>query len=395
MNPNPLNYALWMLRVPKNFHAIFVPFSRVSDVHPACRCSIVRISTFWFFDDRFSRVTFWHQPGRNFDREYVCRVIDDPILVHDWHAVAWVSQLRESEPTAARLLEHDLVLWRSHEGLHAWQDLCVHRGARLSAGRVNNSHLACPYHGWEYDTSGQCVRIPAHPDRPPPARARATVYAVQEKYDLVWVCLGKPQREVPAFAEWNDRSFVKVAAGPYLYRAHGPRVVENLLDVAHFPFVHAGYLGDPAEAEIGDYEVEASEMGIVAKDIPVWQPDPDGTGRPARVLYTYEVSRPFIASFTKIHGQNRFSMFACVTPAGERESLAWLIMALNYAHDVPAEELRRFQDVVSRQDIPVVESQRPELLPLDLQAELHLRSDRMAIAYRQWLKKLGLRYGTA
>jgi hypothetical protein len=43
----------------------------------------------------------------------------------------------------------------------------------------------------------------------------------------------------------------------------------------------------------------------------------------------------------------------------------------------------------------VVESQRPELLPLDLQAELHLTSDRAAIAYRQWLKKIGLRYGTA
>jgi len=47
------------------------------------------------------------------------------------------------------------------------------------------------------------------------------------------------------------------------------------------------------------------------------------------------------------------------------------------------------------QDIPVVESQRPELLPLDLQAELHLRSDRTAVAYRTWLKQLGLSFGTA
>ena len=88
-------------------------------------------------------------------------------------------------------------------------------------------------------------------------------------------------------------------------------------------------------------------------------------------------------------------MFSCVTPAGERESIVWLIMALNYAHDVPAEELRRFQDVVTNQDVPVVESQRPELLPLDLQAELHLRADRAAIAYRQWLKKdwAALRHG--
>ena len=70
-------------------------------------------------------------------------------------------------------------------------------------------------------------------------------------------------------------------------------------------------------------------------------------------------------------------------------------MALNYSPETSDEQLRRYQDVVSAQDVPIVESQRPELLPLDLQAELHLRSDRTAIAYRRWLTKIGLRYGTA
>ena len=77
------------------------------------------------------------------------------------------------------------------------------------------------------------------------------------------------------------------------------------------------------------------------------------------------------------------------------DSRIWLIMALNYGHEVPDEKLCRFQDAVSAQDVPVVESQRPERLPLDLQAELHLPSDRAAIAYQQWPKNIGLRYGTA
>lgn len=62
---------------------------------------------------------------------------------------------------------------------------------------------------------------------------------------------------------------------------------------------------------------------------------------------------------------------------------------------LPDEQVRQFQDVIIKQDIPIVESQRPELLPLDLQAELHLRSDRTAIAYRKWLRELGLTFGTA
>ena len=68
---------------------------------------------------------------------------------------------------------------------------------------------------------------------------------------------------------------------------------------------------------------------------------------------------------------------------------------MNYGHDVPEVDLRSFQDKITSQDIPVVESQRPERLPLDLQAELHLRSDRIAVAYRRWLRSMGLTFGTA
>jgi vanillate O-demethylase monooxygenase subunit len=101
------------------------------------------------------------------------------------------------------------------------------------------------------------------------------------------------------------------------------------------------------------------------------------------------------ACFTKAQGKQQFSMLCTVTPVAPSESLSWAVMALNYAHEVPEEDLVSFQDRVTGQDIPIVESQRPELLPLDLQAELHVRSDRMAVAYRRWLKERGLRYGTA
>jgi phenylpropionate dioxygenase-like ring-hydroxylating dioxygenase large terminal subunit len=328
-------------------------------------------------------------------------MIDDPVLVNDWHVVARSSDLGTGKVLATRLLGQDLVLWRSdgtgrdHEGPCAWRDVCVHRGAKLSGGRIQDECLVCPYHGWSYDASGRCVKIPAHPSQLPPTRARASVYQVTEKYGLVWVCLGAPKLEVPDFSEWEDVLFRKVGAGPYIFRAQGPRVIENFLDVGHFPFVHAGLLGDPGHTEVGDYEVETKTDGIVARDIGVWQPDPDGTGRSAEVKYTYRVLRPLTAYFQKSHKDQRFSILNCVTPVDEHESISWLIMALNYGHDASDKQLRSYQDVVSGQDIPIVESQRPELLPLDLQAELHLRSDRIAIAYRKWLTKIGLKYGTA
>jgi phenylpropionate dioxygenase-like ring-hydroxylating dioxygenase large terminal subunit len=322
-------------------------------------------------------------------------MIDDPTLVNDWHVVARSSDAGAGNVRAVRLLGHDIVLWWSNEGLCAWQDLCVHRGAKLSGGRIQDGCLMCPYHGWTYDSSGRCVRIPAHPLQPPPERARTTSYRVSERYGLIWVCLGTPKDDVPLFPEWDDVSFRKVGAGPYVFKANGPRIIENFLDVGHFPFVHAGFLGDPSHTEVGDYEVETTSDGIIARDIPVWQPDPDGTGHSAEVKYTYRVLRPLTAHFLKSHHQQKFSIFNSVTPVDEHESQAWLIMALNYSPETSDDQLRSYQDVVSAQDIPIVESQRPELLPLDLQAELHLRSDRTAIAYRRWLTKIGLKYGTA
>jgi phenylpropionate dioxygenase-like ring-hydroxylating dioxygenase large terminal subunit len=323
-------------------------------------------------------------------------LIRDPVLLDDWHAVARSEDVREDRVFGTRLLEEDIVLWRSEGGkILAWKDLCVHRGTRLSLGTIEGGKLVCAYHGWTYDASGACVKIPAHPEQKPPEKARVTEYRACEAYGLVWVSLGSPASDVPPFPEWADGSFRKVLCGPYRYAASGPRAIENALDVAHFPYVHEGLLGDKAHAEIEDYEVEATAEGLVAKDISVWQPDPDGTGKGARVSYTYRVLRPLTMHFSKRHGSSHFAIFFTVKPEEERRSMAWLWIAMDYGVDVPASELRAFQDRVTAQDVPVVESQRPELLPLDLQAELHLRSDRTSIAYRKWLKELGLSFGTA
>lgn len=325
--------------------------------------------------------------------------LNDPLLRNEWFAAAWSSSLTKNHLAAVQILGQDLVLWRASEGVRAWKDLCVHRGAKLSLGRIcaqeKGECVVCPYHGWEYNAAGECVRIPAHPEQIPPVRAKVESLPVQEKYGLVWVCLGDPQGKIPSFPEAETPGFRLVCAGPYRYDAQGPRVIENILDLAHLPIAHAGMLGDPSNAEIGEYTVTTTSEGIVAHDIPLWQPDPDGTGRPARVLYTYTVERPFTTHLVKAHPTQHFAILGTVTPVDAESSLAWVIIAMNYAHDVPEKELRDFQDTVAAQDIRIVNSQRPELLPLDLQAELHLRSDLIAIAYRRWLRQLGLQYGTA
>jgi phenylpropionate dioxygenase-like ring-hydroxylating dioxygenase large terminal subunit len=319
-------------------------------------------------------------------------VIDDPVLVNDWHPVARVSELVSGGPVAARLLGEDIVLWRSGDDYFAWRDLCVHRGTRLSLGKVvDGASLECPYHGWTYGRDGRCILMPAHPEQTPPTKACVDVYHATVRHGVVWVALGDGSSSVPTFELMEEGGHQVLMSGPYRVRASGPRVVENFLDVGHFPFVHEGILGDRARPEIEDYEAKITPDGVLATGVKVFQPDPYGTGQGSTVTYTYRVHRPLSASFIK-HGDLSFGMLLSVTPHDAVDSSAWMWMAMNYE---PEGSMIEFQDRIFAQDRPILESQRPELLPLDLQAELHLRSDRTAIAYRRWLRELGVRTGTA
>src|SRR5580704_11164423 len=284
--------------------------------------------------------------------------LNDPLLLNEWFAVAWTSSLPENKLEPVRVLGQDLVLWRTCDGVRAWRDLCVHRGAKLSLGRIapseNGACVVCPYHGWEYNSAGECVRMPAHPDQAPPSRAHVDRFVVQERYGLVWVCLGKPVGNIPSFPEGEAPGFRLISTGPYQFHAQGPRIIENILDLAHLPIAHAGMLGDPAHAEIGEYLVTTTAEGIVARDIPIWQPDPEGTGRAATVHYTFWVDRPFTMRSSKKHLNQNYTIFFAVTPVDAERSLLWFVLAMNYAHDVPEAELRHFQDLLAAQDISIV-----------------------------------------
>jgi len=343
-------------------------------------------------------------------------MLHDPVLWNDWHPVASIYQLREQRILATRLLGEDLVIWQADHQIQVWRDLCIHRGAKLSGGHLATAPaaesntapesgsstaaatcLVCPYHGWRYDSTGHCVQIPAHPKQAPPQKARATSYPVQVRYGLVWTSLGEPTTDLPPFPEWEQPGFVTAPCGPFdRVRAHGPRIIENFLDATHFAFVHAGVLGDPAHAAIGEYEVEIRDDGVFSEPIAVYQPNPFGD-RAGTVQYIYSAFRPLTAHFTKKSPNATNGLLLVVTPHDELDCTAWFVVATTTAED--SEQLRIDYTprigAIFEEDRAIIESQRPELLPLDLQAELHLRSDRMAIGYRTWLRQLGLRYGTA
>ena len=324
-------------------------------------------------------------------------MIDDPVLLNDWYIVAAARELADEAMLPVRLWDEELVIWRHDGRVMAWKDYCIHRGAKLSLGRIADGTVECPYHGWRYNAAGVCTLIPAHPDTQPPVKARAVVYRAVECDGYIWVSLGDPAKEPPRFPEWSDDGYRKVLVGPYNYHGNPFRTVENFLDAAHFPFVHANINGDPDDPEpIGDYEVFSDEDGVRTGPIARFQPFGDHRGIPVTAYYQYNCSRPLSAYFEKDTGEgNRFCTFMAVTPLAEDDCLLWVQIAINYGFDLPEPQILERQDTVYNQDKPIIESQRPHPLPLDLKEELHVRSDKYCVAYRRWLKELGVTWGVS
>ena len=135
-----------------------------------------------------------------------------PPLLGCWYAGAVSSDLAPGTLKGVVLLSTPILLCRTKDGrVSAMLDLCPHRGMLLSFGRLDGDRVECPYHGWQFSSGGQCVKVPAVPDFTPPASQRVQAFEVQEAFGLIWVRLESSDSQLPVFAAETDEHLRKVA----------------------------------------------------------------------------------------------------------------------------------------------------------------------------------------
>ena len=317
-----------------------------------------------------------------------------------WHPVTQSSAV-SGQPVGITLLGQAVVVWRDQQGvIHAWADQCPHRGARFSLGRVTGDTLECAYHGWQFNSQGRCVHVPALPSFKPPDTHCARVFQAQEAYGLVWVLLGGQSSPLPLFAAEGDPQLRKINCGPYDVATSAPRVVENFLDMSHFGFVHEGWLGSRDQTTVQDYDVNPTQTGLLATGCKAWQPQSNVHSQIAALVeYRYEVTGPFTAVLTKVPDAGsvaiagfRESIGLFICPLEPETSRVWFRLAVadfESTHDT----LQAFQHTIFMQDKPVLESQTPKRLPLQSGAECHSAADKASAVYRRHLRQLGLTFG--
>jgi len=320
-------------------------------------------------------------------------------LLQRLHPVAYGHALARA-PLSATLLERPIVLWRDLNGVpHALQDLCIHRGTALSLGTTAGDEIVCPYHGWHFAADGQCTLIPQiEKGCGIPRRARVPSFTCIERYGIVWVGLEEPRYPLPDIPELEQSQWRVVATGPFAWRSDASRQVENFTDFGHFSFVHPGLLGDPLRPQVPNHEVRTDDQVLHYEIV---RPEaPNSSDFP--VFANFALNKPERRSRYELHlpytivlrlgwgGEAGMVYFFTSQPVSMDRCIGYCLIARNYNLDQEDRVLREFEDVIFAQDQRVVESQRPEQVPFDIAAELHLRFDAVAVAYRRAMKAHGL-----
>jgi 5,5'-dehydrodivanillate O-demethylase oxygenase subunit len=164
------------------------------------------------------------------------------LLRRYWYPIAFVRELDEWPIKQVRLLGENFALWKTPEGGYGiMQERCPHRHASMVYGVVEEGGLRCGYHGWKYDTGGNCVDQPAEPEDST-FRERIIAFAgrAEAMGGMVWVYVGPdPAPELPRYDVFVDPGFIDV--GHSMLPCNWLQIMENSVDPHHVEWLHGQY----------------------------------------------------------------------------------------------------------------------------------------------------------
>ena len=316
-----------------------------------------------------------------------------------WYAVAFSHEVTAA-PRAVTVMGISLVLWRRADGAPVVQlNRCPHRGAALHIGRVVGDQLECPYHGWLFNQEGAATAVPSGaPGGPVPTRARLETWPVAEQAGFVWAFLGDlPESErppLPDVPEHRDPTW-RMISGEFLWNAHYTRVVENAVDIAHAPFVHAGSFGNPDLPQVPPHEVEVADWSVSAA-VDLDAPPPGGLWSFFRRDTTRRKVGTRVTVYLPTHSRLdlrlytgwRMVIFSSNVPVDATHTLTkWTMYRDFFTGSWADADSRKRTLQIFREDQPIVESQRPMRVPDGLSEELHVKADALQLAVRRLNQK--------
>ena len=318
------------------------------------------------------------------------------VLKRFWYPVIPAAQLKDG-PKPFTLLGEEIVLWLDDSGAPcAVADRCCHRTAKLSCGFVEKGAIVCGYHGWTFDGSGACIRIPQAKDPTRKVNFKVPGFHAAERYGHVWVCLGEPLADIPRFEE-AEAGFRRIDQFYEVWRCAGLRLMENSFDNAHVSFVHRESFGNLSEPMPAMSDITETPEGLEFKsEIPVMNRDLANTitgtsgGKTVRITHA-KWYLPFTRKLGITYPNGlKHSIVTSATPIDDASSMIVQFVFRNDSEEqVKAADVIAFDRKVTNEDRPVLESTEYDV-PLDRASgrEFHMPSDKPGLIMRRRLREL-------
>lgn len=320
---------------------------------------------------------------------------DHDAVINAWHPVARAVDI-VTQPMSVTLLGRPVVLWRTPSGtVVAAPDRCPHREAPLSEGTVESGCLVCPYHGWTFGDEGRCVRVPSATEGVPvPPRAHLKPYECEERYGLVWVCIGVPAAPIPDIVQDRDPSFRRINTPVEVWKVSATRMVDNFLDITHFPFVHTGTFGRRQDTVVPRFELQPLDDDFYGYRYEVLANNTTGalvSGQDEQVVHRVMSSGfnlPFnVRSTIKYDTGLEHILLLLSTPIDDVTSYFTFVVWRNDDFSVSAEEIIRFDLAIGAEDKRMLEK-LSGVLPLDQTTLVSVAADKCSVEWRRQLAEL-------
>jgi phenylpropionate dioxygenase-like ring-hydroxylating dioxygenase large terminal subunit len=334
------------------------------------------------------------------------------MYINFWYPVVRSVDLGQT-PQRARVLMHDFVAYRDHQGKAVvLSDTCVHRGGSLAGGKCKeDGTVQCPYHGWRFNSEGVCTRIPSIGiNAKIPPRARVDSYPVQEKYGVVFAFLGDlPEAERPPIMPIDEeqdpswRSTCITFDVNYYYE----RSIENGLDPAHNEYVHPTHGNQGMKEE--EYRMDQLEphrmnpygAGFMATF------DPPSSKSPLMRLARRNGEKMQAGSgtwgpnhmwtFINLSSTKAMHQYMFEAPIDQNRTRIFLVNFRNllffkrgfwsFMNGWLDSKVNERNKVIAAQDIKVMNHLKPTLTPPSTAKELLMPHDKCIIQYRDKLKE--------
>lgn len=305
-----------------------------------------------------------------------------PDFAEMWIALCPAGEVRAGRPAPMLLAGERIVLFRDADGaVSALIDRCPHRGVALSLGKVEGGTITCPFHGWQFDGAGHCTHVPWNPDARR-ERLSATALPTRERAGVIWLYTGLQATGEPAVPDAFLRSGARMTAQAFVWNVHWTRVMENMLDTPHLPFVHARTIGKRLQGRTDgrmDMVWQETEQG---GEITAHRP-----GEPPRSTLRYYF--PNLMELAIDPKGRLLRLIASCAPAGSGETRLTLYTIRDFAKARILDPIfARANARIAAEDRAILESSCPREVP-PAGAERSVATDAPTLAFRKiWLTRI-------